>query len=392
MTMSVSSMSPQRRFTNGNMPSPGQFNNQRTFSYSHNQAALSPQGYGFGGSVTPHTGNIASAISNGYTQPSSHHQRSLSNRGPQRLSNGGAAPTTYLPTPDPTVGSVISDEDVAWQLMRLGEPSNMSSHGRPSTSTLDETLSGKAEAASDEGDDDSVENNDRSVPHNSHRGVARYGDEHGPARKKQKYQAEMSRSYGIGHTSNGEPADRKDGYFKEEHTDVGHGTYSSLLARSKTKSNKSQSRRDSVSSKGRPSALKAKSKPAAIKNLPPSPYVNTTTARKVSAASVSSANQDGEDEDLSTKPRCQRCRKSKKGCDRQRPCQRCKDAGIGIEGCISEDEGNGRKGRFGRHMGVPVAKLAGDMASENDEAVVETEAMHYHEAAVEADASRKRKR
>ncbi|MBS4487095.1 hypothetical protein, partial [Cronobacter sakazakii] len=49
-------------------------------------------------------------------------------------------------------------------------------------------------------------------------------------------------------------------------------------------------------------------------------------------------------------------RKSKKGCDRQRPCQRCKDAGIGIEGCVSEDEGNGRKGRFGRHMGVAVKK------------------------------------
>ena len=34
----------------------------------------------------------------------------------------------------------------------------------------------------------------------------------------------------------------------------------------------------------------------------------------------------------------------------------CKDAGIGIEGCISEDEGNGRKGRYGRHMGVPVKR------------------------------------
>src|ERR1700760_4376994 len=69
----------------------------------------------------------------------------------------------------------------------------------------------------------------------------------------------------------------------------------------------------------------------------------------------------GEDEeDLSTKPRCQRCRKSKKGCDRQRPCGRCKDAGIGADGCISEDEGNGRKGRYGRHMGVPIKKLPGD--------------------------------
>lgn len=45
------------------------------------------------------------------------------------------------------------------------------------------------------------------------------------------------------------------------------------------------------------------------------------------------------------KPRCQRCRKSKKGCDRQRPCQRCKDAGLGADECISEDEAGTRRGR-----------------------------------------------
>lgn len=39
-----------------------------------------------------------------------------------------------------------------------------------------------------------------------------------------------------------------------------------------------------------------------------------------------------------------------------RPCGRCKDAGIGIEGCISEDEAAGRKGRYGRHMGISVKK------------------------------------
>ncbi|KAL8643476.1 MAG: hypothetical protein Q9226_008343 [Calogaya cf. arnoldii] len=51
-------------------------------------------------------------------------------------------------------------------------------------------------------------------------------------------------------------------------------------------------------------------------------------------------------------PRCQRCGKNKKGCDRQRPCQRCKEAGIGVEGCVSEDEGSGRKGRFGRQRSI----------------------------------------
>ncbi|PTB62852.1 hypothetical protein BBK36DRAFT_1183700, partial [Trichoderma citrinoviride] len=133
-----------------------------------------------------------------------------------------------LPTPDPTVGSCMSEEDkdVAIQLMRLGEMSNIS-HGRTSASTLEDAFSGRADAAS-----------------------------------------------------------------------------------------------------------------------------------KQSVASVGHVSPAGEDEqpDLSTKPRCQRCRKSKKGCDRQRPCGRCRDAGLSADQCISEDEGNGRKGRYGRHMGVPLKK------------------------------------
>lgn len=63
-----------------------------------------------------------------------------------------------------------------------------------------------------------------------------------------------------------------------------------------------------------------------------------------------------DEEDLSSRPRCQRCRTSKKGCDRQRPCGHCKDAGIGPEGCMPEGDGSGRKGRYGRHMGVSVRK------------------------------------
>ncbi len=42
--------------------------------------------------------------------------------------------------------------------------------------------------------------------------------------------------------------------------------------------------------------------------------------------------------------RCTRCKKSKKGCDRQRPCGRCKDAG---EECVTEDEGTGNRGKRG---------------------------------------------
>lgn len=40
--------------------------------------------------------------------------------------------------------------------------------------------------------------------------------------------------------------------------------------------------------------------------------------------------------------RCTRCKKSKKGCDRQRPCGRCADAN---EDCVTEDESSGRRGR-----------------------------------------------
>ncbi|CCG81464.1 putative C6 finger domain protein [Taphrina deformans PYCC 5710] len=43
--------------------------------------------------------------------------------------------------------------------------------------------------------------------------------------------------------------------------------------------------------------------------------------------------------------RCTRCKKSKKGCDRQRPCGRCADAN---EDCVTEDESSGRRGRNNR--------------------------------------------
>lgn len=38
------------------------------------------------------------------------------------------------------------------------------------------------------------------------------------------------------------------------------------------------------------------------------------------------------------KPRCQRCKQRKKGCDRQRPCGRCAKAGLGADCCIPVDE------------------------------------------------------
>jgi hypothetical protein len=50
-----------------------------------------------------------------------------------------------------------------------------------------------------------------------------------------------------------------------------------------------------------------------------------------------------ETEHMSKPRRCSRCLKSKKGCDRQRPCQRCQAAGLGADQCISEETLLGNK-------------------------------------------------
>ncbi|KAF2863118.1 hypothetical protein K470DRAFT_211372 [Piedraia hortae CBS 480.64] len=200
-------------------------------------------------------------------------------------------PADVLPTPDPTVRSVISDEDVALQLMRLGDPGGYS-HGRTSTSTIEDEFSGTTEAVS-------------------------------PC---------ASDSEGQGHK------------IKKQRVVHRHSSNSTTTgdawSRSTGKSTKIGTKR------GAPS------------RIPMSPASLPGTSRKGSSASALNFQHQplADEEDLSSKPRCQRCRKSKKGCDRQRPCGRCRDAGIGIEGCISEDEGNGRKGRYGRHMGVPIKK------------------------------------
>lgn len=40
------------------------------------------------------------------------------------------------------------------------------------------------------------------------------------------------------------------------------------------------------------------------------------------------------DDDAPQKPRCQRCKRLKRGCDRERPCGRCVNADIDFDGCI----------------------------------------------------------
>jgi hypothetical protein len=276
-----------------------------------------------------------------------------------------------MPTPDPTIASCISDEDVALQLMRLGDASNIS-YGRTSASTYDDAFSGRADAASSM-TSDSEDMSDGAEqpalplkPTSLLSGLSRQSNIN-PKKRKAVDQL-MPSSTGT------EPSgDEADGDYEEhalsKEEDLNQAPQHSISKSSKTKSSnhgnqKARSVSASVkSSKSSKPYLGLSKKPKLASSLasapaPISPASLPAQSRKTSSASTINFQHQlgaGED-DLSSKPRCQRCRKSKKGCDRQRPCQRCTDAGIGIEGCISEEEGNGRKGRYGRHMGVPVKK------------------------------------
>ena len=283
-----------------------------------------------------------------------------------RLSTGSGngltpRPVSYgiLPTPDPTIASCISDEDVALQLMRLGDASNFSSHGRTSASTLDETLSGKADVASsvssDDEDDQGHTTQESLLPNVRTTAMS----------SKMKKQS-SSVDYILPTSDTIEPSGDEDYNDdpRELVNEYGQPTKRPRLSAPKTIGGVSKPRNQTSKKSHKPSrmqqpitAKKPKSSmPYSTAKTAMSPPALPPQSRKASAAS-SAPPPSGldDDDDLSTKPRCVRCRKSKKGCDRQRPCQRCKDAGIGPEGCISEDEGNGRKGRFGRHMGVSLA-------------------------------------
>lgn len=400
---SISSISPQRRSNGQENPSPFTRPQQRSYTYA--QSLQSPQSYGHGEypqkvvmmSNTPQSAPLSA--------PHGHRLRERSNapRHSYPVSAGGVSRSQnfgILPTPDPTVASCISDEDVALQLMRLGDTSNIS-HGRTSASTLDDALSGRADVASSATSDsgDVSENTDQSVPlaASARSTNGHHGKNNGGLPK-----------YNILDRSRGEidgdyyNEDKSDGLFKSDMDDIGnesgqtskprhirskiaHGTVDKSRSTSISKKSSKQSRNllDTSHKKS-----KIPSVPSGMK-LPLSPVSVATQPRKTSSASTLNFQHHlgADEEDLSSKPRCQRCRKSKKGCDRQRPCQRCKDAGIGVEGCISEDEGNGRKGRFGRHMGVSVKKEnAAGIELEVADGVLSTE------VATTLDKSKKRKR
>ncbi len=332
--------------------------------------------------VPPHTAPSATA-------PSNQHGHRLRDRVnvPSIITRSvtGTTPRAQgfgiLPTPDPTVASCISDEDVALQLMRLGDASNIS-RGRTSASTLDDALSGRADAASsatsDSGDESgTVDQPSLPLPYLQPKREGSPSAHPGSIKKHFKHVNEALPSFDSTERSGDERDEeylydeRKDGGFRSDPDDLvneygqankfpaagsksAHGgamkARSNIPSKKSTKTSKPKSA--GVSKKAKATSTSSGPKP------PMSPASIVPQSRKTSSASTLNFQHHlgADEEDLSSKPRCQRCRKSKKGCDRQRPCQRCKDAGIGADGCVSEDEGNGRKGRFGRHMGVSVKK------------------------------------
>jgi hypothetical protein len=264
------------------------------------------------------------------------------------------------------------------QLIRLGDASNFS-HGRNSTSTLDDAFSGAADASSTGATSDgefSENEDDQELPPRSRQRVES-SPLLPPGHIKQSYKGlddilpsydstEASADEGEEYHQTSDPVN--DEYHGEYYDDVDahrakkQKVKSDSVSSSKNRAIKSTSSKSAKNGKVRagPVARKSKSSlPSAngLKIEAPAQILSPAPSRKTSGSGVNFQHQlAADEEDLSTKPRCQRCRKSKKGCDRQRPCGRCKDAGIGLEGCISEDEGNGRKGRYGRHMGVSIKK------------------------------------
>ncbi|ESZ94285.1 hypothetical protein SBOR_5353 [Sclerotinia borealis F-4128] len=361
---SNSSLSPARRMEHqrSSFPYTGGFAHN---PFSNPPTLQSPQSYG-----------------NGFGQPGMYSTPAAQGRrtrgsypsGRQSISTPGNT-SGILPTPDPTVGSCMSEEDkdVALQLMRLGDMSNIS-HGRTSASTLDDTFSGRADAASSTGaTSDSESESETELP--PARRIKREPSPILPPGFWKKAHPHLDDTLPTDSTDPSSDErdyeDGQDGTFKPGHADDAVDNeeakppkvVKAKAARKplpsvpsiKTKVN------NRVSKSNRPGPLvkprKANSVSASSKG-PISPTSLPSQSRKTSVASAATHQHHlGDDEeDLSSKPRCQRCRKSKKGCDRQRPCGRCQDAGLGADQCVSEDEGNGRKGRYGRHMGVPVKK------------------------------------
>lgn len=415
MTASTSSISPQRRSRAQEEPSPFARPAQRPCTLQ--QPLPSPQSYG----ASDNLQGLNSGYNTVYATPAipqhGHRLRDRANTGP-RLSNGSGS--GILPTPDPTIASCISDEDVAMQLIRLGDASNFS-HGRTSASTLDDAFSGAADASStgatsdgaeasdDDDDDDELPPRSRQklesspmLPPGATKKIYKPLDEILPSCDSSdpscdEVDGDADYAYDDGHQDETikdeepfymEPAPKaKKAKQKPVNTAMikGRVTKSSTS----TKPNKSTTKNRSVGTFN-------KAKTPSVNGNPQAPSVTAESPAAPGKAASSAVNFQhqlaADEEDLSTKPRCQRCRKSKKGCDRQRPCQRCKDAGIGIEGCVSEDEGNGRKGRYGRHMGVPVKKTTDAIDTNPETLPTDSTAGGFPTTLTATEKSKKRKR
>lgn len=315
--------------------------------YNYQQALPSPQSYGhseYGAQSGRNTVYATPMV------PDHAHRVPYSNSGARVNGHG------ILPTPDPTIASCISDEDVAMQLIRLGDASNFS-HGRTSASTLDDAFSGHADAASSTGatsDGEDFSEDEDDLPARRRLDSSPMLPPGAIKRHHKRLDDILPSADSSDHSSDG----IDDGIKSEGEEDILYKEFAPKAKKPKSRptSAKVRAPKPLVKQNKSKSSLATVRKPS-DKTAAPVPPLSPSSSRKVSGGSVNFQHQLGADEeDLSTKPRCQRCRKSKKGCDRQRPCGRCKDAGIGIEGCVSEDEGNGRKGRYGRHMGVPVKK------------------------------------
>ena len=420
ITTSTSSISPQRQSVGQEAGSPFARPTQRPYTYQ--QPLPSPQSFGH----SEHAYGANPSRNATYATPMvPEHGHRLRDRTTTQSSGQFSNPANngpgVLPTPDPTIASCISDEDVAMQLIRLGDASNFS-HGRTSASTLDDAFSGVADAASSAGatsdGEDFSEDEDELPARSRQRLDSSPMLPPGTAKRTHKRLDDILPSFDSSDASCDEDDyrqdDAADSVVKSEVDD--HSMYkeapkakkaktsraTSTVSNTKSRAPKSAPARSSKGGKSSSTTANSrKTKPTTNGNQKTINTTNTATitaspgmvspapTRKTSVSSVNFQHQlAADEEDLSTKPRCQRCRKSKKGCDRQRPCGRCKDAGIGAEGCISEDEGNGRKGRYGRHMGVPVKKGLEFSATEEDAQPIVAAAS----SSSTADKNKKRKR
>ena len=372
MNNSISSISPQRKPGAQDGQSPFAVPAQRAYGWPPPVAAP-PQALHYG-----HAGTHDMIPKPSFQPPSSTHRLRERQQPQPRL--GIPREGNTLPTPDPTVASCISDEDVARQLIALSDATNFS-YGRTSASTLDETFSGVADVASSTGaTSDSDEYSDEDVKLTA-------------SRKGRQYSAVADDEYAQNGMIKGE-FDDYEGAPKPKK--IKTKSYDGSMG--KPKVTKSVSNKLGKPIKARASTIPKMNKTTSINSLMKAPSAPTFPGqpRKMSNSSNGGVQHTfgPDEEDLSSKPRCQRCRKSKKGCDRQRPCQRCKDAGIGSEGCVSEDEGNGRKGRYGRHMGIAVKKGAESVDSEDDDSYQAPDLMlsGIVTPAFSPDKSKKRKR